>query len=561
MFARLGLRARLLLLSIAPVLLLAVLLSAVTTYVLHSLAELQEGQSRAKLIQDHRIEIKQYVDLAMSAIKPIYDASDDNDLQARDRAVAVLKGLYYAPGSYFWGYDGRSVRVFQGNSDERIGESFADFRDPNGVYAIRELIRAGKDGSHYVDYSFSLPGKPQPVPKVGYAQYLAKWDLVIGTSVNLNEIESEVQQARSAFQEHIDDLLEIMIGTAVGLLVLMMIVALLLSRSILGPLLRIKANLDDMAAGEGDLTHRLPVTSSDELGALATSFNRFVAKIHTLVQQVAGTTAQLSTLVGAMASQAQRSERAMDAQRHETDQVATAINQMSAAASEVAQSAQRAAEAARDTDREGQLAKRVVDQSVSQIHKLVGEIRSSGETMDTLRQDVQGIVGVLGVIRSIAEQTNLLALNAAIEAARAGEAGRGFAVVADEVRALASRTQQSTGEIQSMIDSLQAATQGAVGALQNASEMGGQTREQANLAGTSLDAIAELIGTINSMSAQIASAAEEQTAVAEEINRSVHQIVVGVDEVASDAVESARTARQLNELGVQLQHLVGQFKV
>ncbi|WP_422602187.1 methyl-accepting chemotaxis protein [Pseudomonas sp.] len=251
----------------------------------------------------------------------------------------------------------------------------------------------------------------------------------------------------------------------------------------------------------------------------------------------------------------------MEGQRQETDQVATAINEMSAAAQEVANSAQQAAEAARETDQEGQSAKRVVDQSIESIHDLVGEVRSSSTSLENLRQDVQGIVGVLEVIRSIADQTNLLALNAAIEAARAGEAGRGFAVVADEVRALASRTQQSTGEIQSMIDRLQSATSESVKAMQRASEMGDETRQQATCAGVSLQAIATLIGTINSMNAQIASAAEEQTAVAEEINRSVHLIAVGVDEVASEATQGAHTSRELNQLGERLQRLVEQFHI
>ncbi|WP_371916511.1 methyl-accepting chemotaxis protein [Pseudomonas sp. PIC25] len=251
----------------------------------------------------------------------------------------------------------------------------------------------------------------------------------------------------------------------------------------------------------------------------------------------------------------------MTGQRHETDQTATAINEMSAAAHEVAMSAQRAAEAASETDRQGHDAKRVVDQSIGQIRELVVGLGSTSDSLEGLRQDVQGIVGVLEVIRSIADQTNLLALNAAIEAARAGEAGRGFAVVADEVRALASRTQQSTGEIQGMIDRLQNATLQAVDAMRRASDMGEQTSLQANQAGESLDAIATLIGTINSMNAQIASAAEEQTAVAEEINRSVHQIAVAVDGVADDASQGAQTAQELKALGEQLQRLVGQFRI
>ncbi|AWA40463.1 methyl-accepting chemotaxis protein [Pseudomonas sp. 22105] len=559
---RLSLKAKVLSLAVLPVLLFALVISLTTLFILQEQARNEVQQTRERLLGDAKATLASYVAVAMTTIKPLYDAAAPGDAEARAQVIKLLSSIKYGKDGYFFGYDSETVRLFKANDPEGVGKSFKDNRDPNGVYVNRDLVKVAKDGTHYLQYSSPLPGNAQVlVPKLGYTEYLAKWDMAVGTSVNLDGIEAQVAVVEAKVQERMQGVVLSIVGVAVVVLLVIAAAGMLLANTILRPLTLMKANLDDIAAGEGDLTRRLTITSQDELGELAGSFNRFVDKIHGLVRQITEMTSQLTGLVTQVSDQAQRSDQAMERQRHETDQVATAINEMSAAAQEVAKSAQNAAVAAQQTDEEGQTAKRVVAGSIKQIHALVDDIRSSGVSLDSLQQDVSSIVGVLGVIRSIAEQTNLLALNAAIEAARAGEAGRGFAVVADEVRALASRTQISTQEIQGMIDRLQAGTQSAVEAMRRSSEAGDGTSAQANQAGASLDAMADLIATINSMNAQIASAAEEQTAVAEEINRSVHQIAVAVDNVADETQLGAQTSRSLADLGQRLGKLVGQFRI
>ncbi len=558
---RLSLKAKVLSLAVVPVLLFALVISLTTVWMLQGQARNEVDETRQRLLNDAKATLKGYVEVVMTTIKPLYDAAAPGDTVARAQVVKLLSSTSYGKDGYFFGYDSETIRLFKGNSPDGVGKSFKDNRDPNGVYVNRDLVNVGKDGTHYLQYSSTQPGQTELVPKLGYTEYLPKWDMVIGTSVNLDGIEAQVAVVEAKVHERMEGVLLSILGVAAVVLLVIAAVGLLVANTILRPLSLMKANLDDIAAGEGDLTRRLAITSQDELGDLAGAFNRFVDKVHGLVRQITEMTAQLTGLVSQVSEQAQRSETAMERQRHETDQVATAINQMSSAAHEVARSAQGAAVAAQQTDAEGQAAKRVVDGSIAQIHALVNDIRSSGVSLDSLQQDVSSIVSVLGVIRSIAEQTNLLALNAAIEAARAGEAGRGFAVVADEVRALASRTQTSTQEIQGMIDRLQKGTEAAVDAMRRSSDAGDGTLSQANQAGASLDTMAQLIGTINSMNAQIASAAEEQTAVAEEINRSVHQIAAAVDSVADETQLGAQTSRSLADLGQRLGQLVGQFRI
>jgi methyl-accepting chemotaxis protein len=256
-----------------------------------------------------------------------------------------------------------------------------------------------------------------------------------------------------------------------------------------------------------------------------------------------------------------QTQQGMSQQRSETEQVATAMNEMAATIQEVARNAAEAANAAQQADTESQTGNRVVGATVESIDALAREVEKAADVIQKLQQDTDGIGKVLEVIRGIAEQTNLLALNAAIEAARAGEQGRGFAVVADEVRTLASHTQESTAEIQQMVERLQGRAAEAVKVMIEGRSRAEASVGQAAKAGSSLDAITNAVARINDMNTQIASAAEEQTTVAEEVNRSIVSISGVASQCSEGCNQTAGASQQLASLAADMQSLVGQFRV
>jgi methyl-accepting chemotaxis protein len=377
----------------------------------------------------------------------------------------------------------------------------------------------------------------------------------------LNAVMADLQklQADLDAQRKSDTFGMAMVGlviAGIGLLVIWLV-----GHGIARPLKQMVAMLDDIAQGEGDLTRRLTSDRADELGSIAKGFNTFLAKLQAMITQVVTSVQSVSDSSEHTADIAIRTNTGVHKQMAEIDQVATAVQEMTATAQDVARNATQAAQAASHADQAASQGMQIVRDTSNSIGALAVEIGRAVGVVQTLAKDSENINAILTAIRGIAEQTNLLALNAAIEAARAGEQGRGFAVVADEVRNLAQKTQKATEEIQAMIQQLQQGTRDVVRVMEDSQNRTDESVLHASKAAEALETITQAVSVINDMNTQIASAAEEQSAVADDINRNVINIGQVANEVAGGADESSAASADLTKLAEQQRRLINQFRV
>jgi len=382
-------------------------------------------------------------------------------------------------------------------------------------------------------------------------------------AANARQVVELVKQAYAAEDQSMQAQLQTnamqIIGSSIAALLVGLIASMLITRLIVKPLRSVIGIAQRIAAG--DLSGQIEVSRRDEIGQLMLAMQQMGAGLSGIVSGLQAGIEQLAGSAHSLSAVTEQTNREVSSQQEETEQVSTAMNQMTATVHDVARNAEEAALAAQSADDKVDSGQVVVRQSLQRIEQLASSSASASHSIESLSAEIQNIGVVLGVIKSVAEQTNLLALNAAIEAARAGEQGRGFAVVADEVRALAKRTQQSTEEIERLVSSLRAGASASVAQIQSSGELVKLAVSDVLQTESALGSIASAVSMIQQMNQQIAAAAEEQTSVAEEINRSVTNIRASADQSAFAMRGNAASSIELASLGTELKGMVGHFKL
>ena len=471
-----------------------------------------------------------------------------------EAALNTISSSKYGQNGYFWIQD-RNGKILAHPKEEIIGTII-----PSVTSKVASSIKGKSEA--FVKIAFENPTTKQTENKLIYARNIfPEWGWTIATGTYESDVTSIQEGLTNTTEEIFDKKVYMSTTIVVVLLVISLLVAVWALNAIIKGLVVLKERIDTLSTGEADLTSRIDITANDELGDISQSVNNFIMYLQSMLLEISQATDHITDGIKQLDAQSEQNNQALIKHASETEQVVAAITEMSATADTVAQSATDTAVNTQRANDEAMMAKDDVVEASGSMAVLIEEVGTASSSINTMNENTQQIISVLGVIGEIADQTNLLALNAAIEAARAGEQGRGFAVVADEVRSLAARTQTSTAEINEILTKLHQDADSAVEAMEVTKTSCERTAENAARVSNRLDVMTGSIVEINDLSSQIATASEEQSSVTEEVNRNMNNIREMVHELTRSGQATVDSTQSLAAANAQLNTLVSKFKL
>lgn len=473
--------------------------------------------------------------------------------QKKQNALAMITKATFGESGYFWVQDSQGM-ILAHPDQSLVGTTIAN------TQKVAQAITSKKDA--FVDLTYKNPASGQSENKITYTRKIfPQWDWTIATGVYQTEVDNAQSQLTTATKNIFNQKTNGSIISSIVITLLSISVFVVIIKRIFTRLEQLNQRIKSLSSGQADLSSRLQIQGRDEISQIAHSVNAFIEYLQKMVIDLANASGHITDNISRLSSQSEHSHQAINNHARETEQVVTAVTQMSATANSVAESANLSAQNTNQAEQDANNAHELVVATTTSVERLMNEIEQAAISINTMNNNTQEIVSVLTVIGEIADQTNLLALNAAIEAARAGEQGRGFAVVADEVRALASRTQTSTAEINNILSKVQTDANNAVKTMLATQDSCQEASDNTARVSHSLTSMTTSISEINDLNNQIAAAAEQQSAVTEEVNKNMNNIQLVVNDLSKNGEQSMNSSHELAAANQQLSSLINQFKV
>tara|TARA_R110001583_G_scaffold1612_1_gene12655 strand:+ start:15883 stop:17499 length:1617 start_codon:yes stop_codon:yes gene_type:complete len=496
---------------------------------------------KEEVFEERKMQLKVQIEAVEGILVSLQDRVNRNELkkeEAQSAFYTVLKEMHYSGDGYFFAFTTDMI-LKAAAKGIKTDVNIANVKDANGHFIYQNILNAtqGVDGRGYAEYQFQRTNGGEPEDKLAYSLHYKPWNIVVGTGIYVSDIAEKAQSK----------IIEMLV--IVGLILIVLgFIAYNIIRSVIAPIEQIQHTMAKVEAG--DITQRLDITQKDELGLLSQSINSMLAEFHNLLGKLSESSRDLTTASDSLSVIAQQTNRGVNKQTEEIQTVVSAIEEMSLTVKEVEGNTLNASNTTQETNDLVNDASVMVAETIKLIDNAAQKIDHAGDVVEELKQGSSEIATVLNVITSISDQTNLLALNAAIEAARAGEAGRGFAVVADEVRSLAHSTQNSTVEIQKIIEKLQSLSKTASESIGDGKEAAAKTIEAAAGTDEKLKLVVQHVALINDMTGQIAAATTEQAAVSEEVARamvSISDISVETEQASEQTKVESLNVKSLSQ--------------